>query len=178
MYNNTAHYTFSVLPIARPNMYIKLTNLLLFSFVGVTCFSQTIDPTNIDTMDNRFFTKAAFSKDFGKEMASALAVYKRMANDGFKEYALATFDFDFTSNTKEKLDSLAAFLTANYGFTLEAPQKEKNLWALQGDAIAQPYSEDNLLFWAMDLYCKGYTFDCRLNGYGALTDPKHLVFER
>jgi len=128
-------------------------------------------------MDNRYFTKADFNSNFGKEMVSAITVYKRMANSGFKEYALATFDFVFTADTKDKLDSLAAFLTDNYGFTLEPPKKEKNLWVLQGDAIELPYSEDNLLFWAMDLYCKGYAFDCRLNGYGALTDPKHVRFE-
>jgi len=127
-------------------------------------------------MNNRYFTEEDFNAQYGKEMVSAITVYERMTKSGFKENALATFDFDFTSNTEEKLDSLAMFLTDNYGFKLKTPKREEDHWIVQGDAIELPYSGDNLMFWALDLYCKGYEFDCRLGGYGALTDPKNLVY--
>lgn len=127
-------------------------------------------------MNNRYFTEKAFNKEYGKEMISAITVYENMTKSGFKEDALAIFDFDFTSNKKEKLDSLSKFLTDNYDFKLKNPEKEKDHWILQGDAIELPYTKDNLMFWAIDLYCKGFEFDCRLNGYGALTDPENLTY--
>jgi len=161
----------------NPAIGRKILLLCLLAAVGLSGFCQTNYPTNIDTMPNRFFTQADFNNNFGKEMADAIDVCKGMAGDGFKEFALAKFDVDFTADTKEKLDSLAAFLTVHYGFTCEPPQKEENVWAMQCGGVALPYSEDNLRFWAIDLYCKGYAFDCRLNGYGALTDPTKLVFE-
>jgi len=154
----------------------RILNLFLLTFLFLSCSSQTTDEQKVATMDNRYFTEDIFNKQYGQEMISAIRVYKNMTKSGFKENALATFDFDFTSNTKEKLDSLAKFLTDNYDFKLKSPKKEKDHWILQGDAIELPYTEDNLMFWALDLYCKGYEFDCRLNGYGALTDPKNLTY--
>jgi tetratricopeptide (TPR) repeat protein len=32
------------------------------------------------------------------------------------------------------------------------------------------------MYWALDLYAKGFEFDCILNGYGALTDPNSISF--
>ena len=127
-------------------------------------------------MAKRFFTEEEFNKQYGKEMVSAVTVYERMTKNGFKENALATFDFDFVSDKKEKLDSLSKFLNDNYQFKLKASKKQDGQWMLEGDANELPYSEHNLMFWAIDLYCKGYEFDCRLNGYGALTDPKNLTY--
>jgi len=135
-----------------------------------------MDEQTTSTMDKRYFTEKDFNEQYGKEMVSAITVYERMTKSGFKESALATFDFDFTSDTKENLDSLAKFLTDNYDFKLKSPEKEEDHWIVHGDAIELPYTQDNLLFWAIDLYCKGYEFDCKLNGYGALTDPKNLTY--
>jgi len=160
----------------HPTIMMRLLNILLLTFLFSYCSGQTTDKQNVMIMNNRYFTKEDFNANYGKEVISAIDVYQRMTKSGFKENALATFDFDFTSDTKEKLDSLAKFLTDNYDFKLKSPEKKEGHWIVEGDAIELPYTEDNLMFWALDLYCKGYEFDCRINGYGALTDPKNLTY--
>jgi len=154
----------------------RLFNILLFAFLILSCSSQTTDKQNNSTMTKRFFTKEEFNKQYGKEMISAVTVYQQMTKNGFKDYALATFDFDFVSDKKEKLDLLSKFLNDNYNYKLKAVKKQDEQWVLQGDAIELPYNEENLMFWAIDMYCKGYEFDSRLNGYGAFTDPKNLTY--
>ena len=47
---------------------------------------------------------------------------------------------------------------------------------MQGDATEFPVDENNLMYWALDLYCKGYEFDCKFTGYGAMADPKDQKF--
>ena len=162
--------------IGNPTIMKRLLNIFLLTFLFLSCSSQTKDKQNVVTMNTQYFTKEDFNDKYGKEMVSAITVYESMTKSGFKENALATFDFDFISDTKEKLDSLAKFLTQNYNFKLKSPKKENDHWIVQGDAIELPYNEENLMFWALDLYCKGNEFDCRLNGYGALTDPKNLTY--
>jgi tetratricopeptide (TPR) repeat protein len=155
---------------------IRLLTILLFSILFFSCSSQTVDNQNQTQMSKRFFTEEEFNQQYGKEMISAINVYERMSKSGFKENALAKFDIDFISDKKEKLDTLSEFLTANYNYTLKPPRQEQETWILEGDAVELPYNKDNLLFWAIDLYCKGYEFDCRPNGYGALTDQKNLTY--
>jgi tetratricopeptide (TPR) repeat protein len=155
---------------------MRFLNILLLTFLFSSSSSQITNNQKIAAMNNRYFTEEDFNERYGKEMVSAIIVYENMTKSGFKENALATFDFDFISDAKEKLDSLAKFLTDNYYFKLKSPKKEKDYWIVQGDAIELNCTEDNLMFWALDLYCKGYEFDCRLNGYGALTDPKNLTY--
>ena len=139
------------------------------------------DSINIKTvkhykMDDRFFTWQQFSEGFGKEMVSAAQVYERRKMDGIKDYAFATYDFIFISDGKNKLDSLGNFLTTNYGYKINDIKKEDEYWALTGDAIEFPVDEENLRYWALDLYAKGYEFDCKLEGYGAMADPKDQKF--
>jgi tetratricopeptide (TPR) repeat protein len=131
---------------------------------------------NIFNKNTRFFTTDEFNDGYSKEILSAITVYERMTESGFKDNALASFDFDFISDKKEKLESLAGFLKETYGFELKVPQKEGKIWMLKGDGLELPYTEDNLIFWAIDLYYKGYEYDCKLSGYGALTDPNDLKF--
>lgn len=125
-------------------------------------------------MNNSHFTTKEFNEKYGKEMVSASSVYAQMTKNGFKANQLLKFDFDFTSDKKEKLDSLSTFLTKNYAFSLQSPKKENGHWILVGDAIELPYNEENLIFWVLDLYCKGYKFDCKLTGYGAMNHHKRL----
>ena len=124
-------------------------------------------------MERRFFSETEFNDNFGKEMVTANTVYQRMVSHGWKDYSLATFDFTFVSDSKDKLDSLGNFLTKNYNFKIYPVKKENDHWELNGDATEFPVDEDNLLFWALDLYTKGFEFDCKLEGYGALTDPEN-----
>lgn len=128
------------------------------------------------SMNKVFFTEEEFNEQYGKEMVMAISLFERMAKNGFKPNALATFDFDFVSDQKEKLLSLSKFLNDNYNYKLKDVKMQEGGWTLEGDAIELPYNQDNLMFWVIDLYCKGYEFDCRLNGYGALTEAEKLTY--
>ena len=127
-------------------------------------------------MENRFFTRTEFNSKFGKEMASACNVYEARKNSGMNDYSLATYDFIFISDKKEKLNALGNFLTANYGYKVNEPVKKDEFWEIIGDATEFPVDENNLMYWDLDLYCKGFEFDCKLDGYGALGDPQNQAF--
>ncbi len=147
----------------------KISICLVLVFLSLTVYSQSEKD-----MDNRFFTRKEFNSGYSEEKQAAIDVYKRMFKDGFKDYTLAKFDLDFISNSSQKLDTLSAFLQENYDFTFKKPVQEDDHWILAGTATALPYTEEGLIFWVIDLYCKGYEFDCKLNGYGALSDPDSL----
>ena len=129
-------------------------------------------------MENRYFTQDQFSDNLGKEMVSASEVYEQRKKSGIKDYALATYDFVYISDSKNKLDSLGHFLATNYGYKIGKTKKAKGYWELAGDATEFPVDEDNLMYWGLDLYCKGYEFDCKLDGYGAMADPKSQDFPK
>jgi len=127
-------------------------------------------------MPDRFFTQDAFHKGFGREMVSANDVYDARSKSGMKEYSLAQYDFIFIADQQDKLERLGKFLSENYGYTIRAVTPIEGLYELTGDATEFPVDEDNLMYWALDLYCKGYEFDCRLDGYGASGDPQDQQF--
>jgi len=127
-------------------------------------------------MQNRFFTQAEFNKNFGKEMTSAVDVYEQRKRSGIKDYSLAIYDFIFISDMKDKLVSLADFLKINYDFKINEIANQGDYWELTGDTTEFPVDESNLMYWAIDLYCKGYEFDCKLDGYGAVGDPENQTF--
>lgn len=123
-------------------------------------------------MENRFFTRQEFNDGFGREMASATSVYERRRKE-MQEYTLATYDFVFISDSKNKLDALGDFLLKNYDYKIGEVEEVDKSWEMTGDAIEFPVDEQNLMYWALDLYCKGYEFDCKLDGYGATGDPNN-----
>jgi tetratricopeptide (TPR) repeat protein len=127
-------------------------------------------------MSNTYHTQAQFYDSFGKEMASAVSVYTQRRKSGMKENSLAVYDFIFISDTEKKLRLLGDFLDENYNYKIKAITAHKEYYELSGDSTEFPVDEDNLLFWALDLYCKGYEFDCRLDGYGAVGDSKNQKF--
>ena len=127
-------------------------------------------------MGNSFFTQQQFNDNFGKEMVSASEVYERRKQDGIKDFCLAKYDFVYTSDEKEKLLDLGKFLSDTYGYEIDEIKKSEQYWELSGNATEFPVDEDNLLYWALDLYCKGYEFDCVLDGYGAMADSKNQKF--
>src|SRR5690606_15815009 len=133
----------------QPSTMTRPLIFLFFTFLISSCSSQTNDRQNNSTMTKRFFSEDEFNKQYGKEMVSAVIVYERMTKNGFKDNALATFDFDFVSDKKEKLDSLSKFLNDSYNYKLKTPQKREGQWILEGDAIEFPYTKDNLMFWAI-----------------------------
>lgn len=128
-------------------------------------------------MEGRFFTKEQFVKQFSKEVLGASAVYDRMINDGFLEYALCEFDFDFVSDQREKLEKLSTFLKEVYELKIgDIKELEGGLLGFNGNSQLFPVDQENLLVWAIDLYLKGFEFDCKLDGYGtfAAADQKEL----
>jgi len=127
-------------------------------------------------MQNSFFTQSAFNINFGKEMASAVRVYEQRQKSGMKDNSLAVYDFIFISDTEMKLQSLGEFLSKNYGYKIKPVTKHSGYYELTGDSIEFPVDEDNLMYWSLDLYCKGYEFDCKLDGYGAIGDPGNQTF--
>ena len=129
-------------------------------------------------MEERFFTWKQFKDGFGKEMASASSVYERRKESGMEDYALAVYDFDFISDSKSKFDALGDFLAANYKYKIKDVKRIKDNWVLTGDATEFPVDESNLMYWALDLYCKGYKYDCRLTGYGASANPLTQLFPK
>jgi tetratricopeptide (TPR) repeat protein len=127
-------------------------------------------------MENTFFTKAQFKDNFGKEMVSAGSVYEQRKKSGLNDYSLATYDFVFISDAKEKLIRLRDFLSKNYEYKLNEIKKIDDYWELTGDATEFPVDENNLMYWALDLYCKAHEFDCKLDGYGAMGNPENQTY--
>ncbi len=123
-------------------------------------------------MENRFFTWDKFVDNFGKEMATAEAVYDGMAKNGLKDNCLVKMDFTFVSDSKENLDALDKFIRTRYPYTLQATEKQNNLWELNGETNEIPITADNLLYWTLDMYKRGYEFDATLEAYGGPFDRK------
>ncbi|TWI94779.1 TPR repeat protein [Mucilaginibacter frigoritolerans] len=127
-------------------------------------------------MENTFFTKAEFNARFGKEMDSAISVYEQRSKSGMLDYSMASYDFVFISDAREKLESLGNLLRENYSYKIGEVRKGEEYWEISGDSTEFPVDESNLMYWALDLYCKGYKYDCKLDGYGAMGDPKNQTF--
>ncbi len=109
-------------------------------------------------------------------MVSATSVYEQRKKSGMIDYAFSTYDFVFISDKQDNLTRLGNFLNVNYGYRVNESKKRRDYWELTGDATEFPVDENNLMYWALDLYCKGYEFDCMLDGYGAMGDPENQIF--
>ncbi|MBO9153547.1 ribonuclease E inhibitor RraB [Chitinophaga sp. GCM10012297] len=128
-------------------------------------------------MAGRYFTREEFITRFPGEAALAGDVYARMTANGFTAYALAEFDVYFVSDSREKLEKLAAFLTAVYGMQTKSPAEQNGQWELETASPKFPVDADNLLCWAIDLAIKGYEHDCRLDGYGTFAGADNKDFQ-
>jgi len=129
----------------------------------------TISVTAQNKMDNIYFTWNDFTENFGKEMVSAEDVYASMVKNGLKENALIVMDFTFISDKKENLEKLSKFITLHYPYKIEKVQQNDDVWEINGITNQIPVTEDNMLFWVLDMYKRGYEFDARLDGYGGLS---------
>jgi tetratricopeptide (TPR) repeat protein len=127
-------------------------------------------------MDKRYFTTDEFNDNFGKEMVASQNVFENMKKNKLQDYQYCEFDFNFISDSKEKLVSLGNFLQEKYQFKKIEIKKDEDLWDMWGEATPFPVDADNLLFWALDLYVKGYEFDCQLEGYGAVVETDKPEF--
>ena len=123
-------------------------------------------------MDNTFFTWNNFTDNFGSEMSDAEDVFNAMAKSGLKDNCLTKMEFTFISDKKENLMRLKDFIIAHYPYQLEEVKQYKNIWEINGETNDIPITADNLLYWALDMYKRGYEFDAKLDAYGGPFDPK------
>ena len=151
-------------------------SISILFMVSCTKTSKSFDqPKNERIMNNRFFSENEFNDNFSKEMGSSQDVYENMKKSGLVDYQLSKFDFDFVSDSKEKLDSLKSFLTNNYGYQMKESKYENNKWVLWGEAIEFPVDSENMLYWALNLYYQGYIYDAKLTGYGASLETPEFI---
>ncbi len=127
-------------------------------------------------MKNQFYTWDDFAQNFGREMVSAEQVYDRMLKGGLKNFSLCNFDFHFQSNQKQNLERLSEFLKTHYSYKIKSIKTVDNLWELTGITNEIPVTNNNLLYWALDMAKRGYEFDSQLDGYGAPFDPQNQKF--
>ncbi|WP_207420720.1 tetratricopeptide repeat protein [Desertivirga brevis] len=149
-------------------MNLKIIILLLLVF-SLTANAQK-------KMEHTFFTWTAFTANFGKEMASAEDVFNNMVKSGLKDNCLTQLDFTFISDKKKNLILLGDFIKVHYPYKVKEVKKYGHLWELDGETNEIPITADNLLYWALDLYKRGYEFDSRLDAYGGPFDPKEQKF--
>ena len=122
-------------------------------------------------MENAYFTWDDFVNNFGKEMVSANDVHEQMVKSGLIDNSLGNFDFHFISDNKKNLERLKQFITEHYPYEIKTLKSiDKGLWELHGLTNEIPVTSENLLFWSLDMYKRGYEFDSKLDGYGALFD--------
>lgn len=127
-------------------------------------------------MINTFFTLAEFNENYSEEISLAADVYERRKADGMKDFSFSAFEFVFTSDSKPKLEKLGQFLSANYDYEIGEINEGNDDWELNGVATEFPVDLDNLVYWVLNMYCKGHKFDCRLDGYGAFDDSEEQTF--
>lgn len=143
--------------------------LLFLMMVTLTVKAQ-------NKMDNTYFTWDDFVEGFGKEMVSAEDVYGNMVDNGLKDNALLPVDFTFISDSKENLEALSTFITEHYPYKIQGIKQFEDIWELNGVTNELPVTSDNLLYWMLDMYKRGYEFDAYLDAYGAFNDAKNQHF--
>lgn len=120
-------------------------------------------------MNNTYITWDDFVKNFGKEMVSAESVFENIRKHDSLEFSLRTFDFDFVSDKKKKIESLEKFMKEHYQYTFEPiTERDDKLWELHGETNEFPLTKETLTYWALDMYKRGFEFDSALTGYGSL----------
>ena len=146
----------------------RIFTLLLF-VTSLTTFGQK-------KMENKFITWDAFSQGFGSEMVAPEDVFNNMAKSGLKNNCLTKMDFTFVSDKKENLINLGEFIKTHYPYTIKEIKKYGKLWEINGETNKMPLTAENLMYWGLDMYKRGYEFDAKLDAYGGLFDPKDAKF--
>ena len=148
----------------RNNIFV-----LLLLLTTLTAYGQK-------KMENRYIRWDNFVQGFGKEMVSAEDVFNNMVKNGLKDNTLTKMDFTFVSDKKENLLKLSEFIKTHYPYTVQEVKKIENLWEINGETNEYPMSADNLLYWALDMYKRGYEFDATIEAYGGLANSKTAKF--
>lgn len=130
---------------------------LLFIFFNLSCQPK---------MDKPFYSWEDFASNFGKEIVSAEDVYNSMKNSGLKDFTYSKFDYQFVSDDKSKLEALNKFILEHYDYEFQEFLTFGDLYELKGLTNDIPITQDNLMYWALDMAKRGMEFDCKLDGYG------------
>jgi tetratricopeptide (TPR) repeat protein len=153
-------------PMPSMKNYILILSLLL----------NTLTACGQNKMENKFITWDNFVNGFGKEMVSAEDVFNNMVKSGLKDNCLTKMDFTFISDKKENLIKLGEFIKTHYPYLVQEVKKYGKLWEINGETNEMPLTADNLMYWGLDMYKRGYEFDATLDAYGGLFDPKEPKF--
>lgn len=148
----------------------SILNLLLLLITLTSCGQKK--------MEQKFFTWDNFVAGFGKEMVSAEDVFNNMVNSGLQDNCLTKMDFTFISDRKENLQKLGEFIKKHYPYSIQEVKKYGKLWEINGETNEIPMTADNLLYWGLDMYKRGYEFDAKLDAYGGPFDPKDQKFPK
>lgn len=150
-------------------MKSKIFTLLILLNIFTACGQNKME-------QNRYFTWQDFTDRFGKEMVLAEDVFNNMSKNGLTDNSLTKMDFTFISDKKENLQKLAEFIKAHYPYSVKEIEKYEDLWEISGETNELPITKDNLLYWCLDMYKRGYEFDAELDAYGGLSDPGDQKF--
>jgi tetratricopeptide (TPR) repeat protein len=154
----------------------KRTQTMKINILILVILINTLTSCGQKKMENRFITWDNFVDNFGKEMVSAEDVFNNMVKSGLKDNCLTKMDFTFISNNKDSLKKLGEFIKTHYPYTVQDVKKYEDIWEINGETNEMPITADNLLYWALDMYKRGYEFDANLDAYGGLFDPKNPKF--
>lgn len=144
--------------------------------INNSIFTINIKRFRTEKMDNKYITWDDFVDGFGKEMAVAEDVFNNMAKNGLKNNTMTKMDFTFISDKKENLIKLGEFLKTHYPYTVQEVKRFDKLWEINGETNEFPMTADNLLYWVLDMYKRGYEFDATIDAYGGLADSKTAKF--
>ena len=126
--------------------------------------------TRYNKMENKYITWDNFVDGFGKEMVNAEDVFNNMVKSGLKDNTLTKMDFTFVSDNKENLIRLGEFIKSHYPYSVHEVKKYEELWEINGETNEFPMTADNLLYWALDMYKRGYEFDATIDAYGGFAE--------
>ncbi len=124
-------------------------------------------------MKNTYNTWDDFVENFGREMSNSLRIYNSMKDGGLTDFAKSSFDFQYRSDSKEKLEKLSEFLLESYPYKMDYLKEIEGEWELS--LVTNPISitEEFIMYWALDMAKRGYEHDSILGSYGATYDSQN-----
>ncbi|MDR2223217.1 MAG: hypothetical protein LBE34_10815 [Flavobacteriaceae bacterium] len=144
-------------------------SVMLLLLISLNVFGQKKEEHN-------FFTWKNFVDGFGKEIVLAEDVFDRMAKDGLKENSLTKMDFTFVSDKEENLIELGKFIKTHYPYSVQEIKQNDKHWEINGETNVFPMTADNLMYWVLDMYKRGFEFEAVFEAYGGQIDSETSTF--
>lgn len=144
-------------------------SVMLLLLISLNVFGQKKE-------EHKFFTWKNFVDGFGKEIVLAEDVFDRMAKDGLKENSLTKMDFTFVSDKEENLIELSKFIKTHYPYSVQEIKQNDKHWEINGETNVFPMTADNLMYWVLDMYKRGFEFEAVFEAYGGQIDSETSTF--